>query len=223
MPPDHGLFCGSLVRMTPFLVGATTGFVLLLVGLERTTGRWRLLVKVVASTGFVAIAFASGALDTGYGKAVLAGLCLSWIGDVLLALPSRRAFLGGLVAFLLGHVAYVVGFAVRGLRWAIAAGVAVVVVAVAGAVWRWLRPHLDREMVTPVAVYVAVISAMMVMAVATGGFRLDERILVGAGLFYLSDLFVARQRFVTPGFTNRLIGLPLYYAGQVLLALSAGG
>jgi hypothetical protein len=42
----------------------------------------------------------------------------------------------------------------------------------------------------------------------------------GALLFYLSDLAVARDRFVRPGLANRLVGLPLYYAGQVLLALA---
>jgi hypothetical protein len=40
--------------------------------------------------------------------------------------------------------------------------------------------------------------------------------------FYLSDLFVARQRFVAPAFANRLYGLPLYYLGQFLLAFSVG-
>ena len=34
------------------------------------------------------------------------------------------------------------------------------------------------------------------------------------------DLFVARQRFVAEAFINRLIGLPLYYAGQLLIAWS---
>jgi hypothetical protein len=33
---------------------------------------------------------------------------------------------------------------------------------------------------------------------------------------------VARQRFVSEGFGNRLLGLPLYYAGQFLLAWSVG-
>ena len=47
-------------------------------------------------------------------------------------------------------------------------------------------------------------------------------ILAGALAFYLSDLFVARHRFVQQGFSNRLAGLPLYYAGQFCLALSAG-
>jgi uncharacterized membrane protein YhhN len=41
---------------------------------------------------------------------------------------------------------------------------------------------------------------------------------VGALLFYVSDLAVARNRFVAPGFANRAWGLPAYYAGQMLLA-----
>jgi hypothetical protein len=36
----------------------------------------------------------------------------------------------------------------------------------------------------------------------------------------VSDLFVARDRFVQPGFVNRLLGLPLYYAAQAMLAIS---
>jgi hypothetical protein len=47
-------------------------------------------------------------------------------------------------------------------------------------------------------------------------------VLCGAFSFYLSDIFVARQRFVTPSFFNRLAGLPLYYLGQFLLASTPG-
>jgi len=47
-------------------------------------------------------------------------------------------------------------------------------------------------------------------------------VFVGAVSFYLSDLFVARDRFLKSEFTNRLIGLPLYYCGQFLLAFSVG-
>lgn len=208
--------------MIPALVTATIAAVAGLVAIERLDTVWRVWVKALASTGFVAIALAAGALGTGYGIAVLTGLGLAWIGDLLLALPARRAFRGGLVAFLLGHVAYVAAFSLRGLAWlpgaAVGAGAAVVGVLV----WRWLRPHLDREMSGPVAAYVVVISLMVIGAAATAGHDLDVRIVAGAGLFYLSDLFVARQRFVAPGYANRLLGLPLYYAGQVLLALSVG-
>ena len=37
-----------------------------------------------------------------------------------------------------------------------------------------------------------------------------------------ADLFVARERFVSPAFGNRAIGLPLYYAAQILFAVSTG-
>ena len=42
----------------------------------------------------------------------------------------------------------------------------------------------------------------------------------GATAFYLSDLAVARERFVTRSFADKLWGLPLYYVAQVLIALS---
>ena len=43
-------------------------------------------------------------------------------------------------------------------------------------------------------------------------------ILGGALAFYLSDLSVARDRFIREAFVNRLWGLPLYYGAQLLLA-----
>ena len=50
----------------------------------------------------------------------------------------------------------------------------------------------------------------------------NVKILAGAIAFYLSDLFVARDRFLKNDFINRLVGLPLYYLGQFLLAFSVG-
>jgi len=50
-----------------------------------------------------------------------------------------------------------------------------------------------------------------------------ERVLLltGALMFLVSDLAVARDRFVAQGFINRLWGLPLYYAAQLVLASCA--
>jgi uncharacterized membrane protein YhhN len=44
----------------------------------------------------------------------------------------------------------------------------------------------------------------------------------GAMGFYFSDLFVARERFLKKSFVNKMIGLPLYFIGQFLLAFSVG-
>ncbi len=82
-------------------------------------------------------------------------------------------------------------------------------------------------MMVPVIVYLIVITLMLAGAWAVFGVPGLETtgrwfILIGALCFYLSDLFVARQRFVTEQYLNRLIGLPLYYVGQFLIAFSVG-
>lgn len=169
--------------------------------------------KLGASAAFVALALVLG-VEGAFEGGILAGLVLSVVGDGLLLSSRRPAFLAGLGAFLLAHVAYTIAFAgvAHPSPWA-----ALVVLAVTGSALRWLWPTLG-DMRWPVVAYCAVISAMLWLALG-----LDRPLARwGALLFYLSDLLVARDRFVRPGLVNRLVGLPLYYAGQVLLALAVG-
>lgn len=180
------------------------------------------LCKPLASTGFVGLAVAAGALAHAYGAIVAAGLALSWVGDVcLLARASRRLFLAGLGAFAGAHVAYALAFTVLAPSWtgALALAAALALLAVPGSVTlRWLAPHLPAAMRVPVRVYVALVSLMLASAAVAG--RAAPLVLAGALAFYLSDLFVARERFVRPGPLNRLLGLPLYYGAQICLAWS---
>ncbi|MFN3257778.1 MAG: lysoplasmalogenase family protein [Ilumatobacter sp.] len=209
-----GLFAGVVFT----LIGAA--FVVGLVVADARGSRLRVVAKPAASMCFLAAAVAVGALDSAYGAWVFVALVLSAIGDVALLGSATPAFLLGLGSFLLGHVAYTVGFAVRGLDvgWVFAAAALLAVPLMV--VLRWLLPHAE-SMRGPVIAYAAVISAMVAAAAGTFGFDVDARILIGALAFYVSDLAVARDRFVTPGPTNRLWGLPLYYAAQFLLAWSA--
>lgn len=189
------------------------------------TGRRRLewIVKPAAALTFIAAGAAAGAFDSAWGATLFVGLVLAAGGDVLLIPKSRRAFLGGLFSFLLGHVAYAVAFAIRGLD-ALWLGVAApVLIALAVPILRWLWPHVEAPMRGPVAAYVVVITAMVALAAGTVGARGDVWLLVGAFGFYLSDLAVARDRFVASGFVNRAWGLPLYFFSQLLLATHAGG
>jgi uncharacterized membrane protein YhhN len=71
-----------------------------------------------------------------------------------------------------------------------------------------------------VRAYIAVISVMVVAAAGTYALAGNGWIPLGAVGFYLSDLSVARDRFVKEEFLNRIWGLPLYYAAQVALAWS---
>ena len=84
-------------------------------------------------------------------------------------------------------------------------------------------PTVPKELKGPVIAYMVVITLMLAAAVQTDSAIADRRIPIGALAFYLSDLGVARDRFAAPGYINRLIGLPLYFGGQLLLAWAAGG
>jgi uncharacterized membrane protein YhhN len=169
--------------------------------------------KAAASGSFMAVAATCGPQGR-YGLLVFAALLCSAAGDLLLLAEGRRSFLAGVAAFLLAHVAYSAAFAPAAR---ISPFLAVILAAAGAAVVRWLWPRLG-DMRLPVLAYAAAISVMLLLALGVS----SPLVRWGALLFYLSDLAVARDRFVRPGLGNRLVGLPLYYAGQVLLAISTG-
>jgi uncharacterized membrane protein YhhN len=178
------------------------------------------VTKLVASTGFLLTAASAGALELDWGRWLFVGLVLSWVGDACLLGRGKATFLAGLVAFLLGHVSYCVAFFVRGFDSTVAL-TAVPLLAIAGLlVDRWLRPHVGDDMRLPVRAYIVVISTMLALAIAAWRGGASHLLLLGAVSFYLSDLSVARDRFIEEGFFNRLWGLPAYYLGQLCLALS---
>jgi uncharacterized membrane protein YhhN len=192
--------------------------------------RARLVAKPLASAAFVAVPLAGGALSGGASAGdpatwIVVGLVLGAIGDVLLLFEAL--FLAGLVVFLLGHVAYVVGFAlvVPIAGWPrLAMWPSMAAVAAGGTALAWLWPHLG-SMRVPVIAYVAVIVVMVVGAAAVsthgpGSVAPAALVLAGAAMFFASDLSVARDRFVAPGFVNRAWGLPVYYAAQLALGWS---
>ena len=180
----------------------------------------RAVLKVVASVGFLCTAVAAGALQTRYGLMILTGLALSWFGDVFLLSRARGLFLAGLVSFLLAHVAYVTAFAVHGLDLYACLAALVVVLVVGGMILTWIFPSVPSGMGAPVVAYIVVISAMVMLAAGAVGAGGHFTMLIGGAAFYVSDLFVARDRFVAPGFWNALCGLPIYYGAQLLLAYS---
>jgi uncharacterized membrane protein YhhN len=185
-----------------------------------------LAFKTPLSLLFVLTALLQPRVMPRYFLYVLTGLILGLVGDVCLAIPGQAFFKAGLAAFLLGHVSYIAAFAYLARRSDWVNPGYVPIIAVSAYIFHWLLPHLGK-MVVPVTLYVVVISVMV--AAAFAAFRNPEVrrigawfILVGAVIFFVSDIFVAYQRFVMQSFTNRLVGLPLYYGAQFLLAFSVG-
>jgi uncharacterized membrane protein YhhN len=156
---------------------------------------------------------------------IVIGLLFCLGGDVALMFQVNiKAFRIGLVLFLLGHVAYSTVFTLFGIFsiWDIAV-VGVLLILGLG-FFRLLSPNLG-SMKIPVILYMVIISIMLNRAFAafmnpslakTQG----TLIVLGALLFYISDIILAANRFWKPWRYHR-ISLAFYYAGQLLLALSA--
>lgn len=209
------------------LIVVAAGLLACLVWAESTGNNWLSLgFKAPLSILFLITALLQPRVMPMYFKFVLVGLILGLVGDVCLALPGLTAFRVGLVAFLAGHILYILAFAILTRRADWINPVNILIIAASGYIYWWLLPHLGK-MLVPVTFYIVVISVMV--AGAWAAFRNSEVrrmgawfILVGAVLFYVSDIFVAHQRFVMEHFYNRLFGLPLYYTAQFLLAFSVG-
>ena len=186
-----------------------------------------LLTKPLLSALFIATALLQPHSADPYFYLILAGLVLCFAGDIcLIFFFNRKVFTAGLAFFLTGHILYVLAFFITA-GFTTGAWLSLAVMSVISFfVFTRLRPHLG-SMVGPVIAYITIISVMVVAAsslTARQDFSLQARTLVMAGsiLFYVSDLFVARHRFVAKKIVNRYAGLPMYYAAQFMLAFSVG-
>ena len=92
-----------------------------------------------------------------YARTVFVGLLLSLAGDVLLIPPGL--FIGGLVAFLAAHVAYLFAFT-REARFAAHLRPFVAVAAIALAILAVLWPRLPAGLGIPVLAYVTMLGAI---------------------------------------------------------------
>ena len=199
----------------------------LLVSEKKENLKGVLATKPLLSGLFIVMALIQPHPLASYYHLVLAGLVLSFVGDICLAFFfNRKVFTLGLVFFLAGHVFYTVAFFTTA---GITAGTWISLVAVlivSSVIFIRLRPHLG-SMMGPVIAYILIISLMVIGAASMAAhfrFDLTGRLLVLAGsiIFYCSDVFVARHRFVEKNIINRYAGLPMYYTAQFMLAFSVG-
>jgi uncharacterized membrane protein YhhN len=157
------------------------------------------------------------------------GLVFSLVGDVLLMIPNGP-FLGGLVAFLLALISYIIGFNTTPPPFSLFAMLMAVAVGLAA---RRIYTRLDQALLQkgqarmrlPVLIYAMAMSLMLLSAFLTG---LKEEwgaipallASLGALLFFTSDTMLAWDRFVEP-LTHRDLKVKVtYHLGQ--FALIAG-
>ncbi|MBN9038769.1 MAG: lysoplasmalogenase [Rhizobiales bacterium] len=183
---------------------------------------WRRSVAKTAAVGLLAVL---SAVERG-PLLLTAALALGAVGDAALAQRGERAFLAGLAAFLLAHLAYVALFATRWQGWDIvtrepwrmALGLALLAVCAFMAVR--LRPAVGDALRLPVAAYTAAILAMGLAALLVPGWG----IAAGAALFVASDALLATRKFLLApeAAAGPRLGWAVwasYYLAQALIAL----
>lgn len=158
----------------------------------------------------------------------IAALALGLLGDVALLFTNDRrpgrtdddadpAFLAGLAAFLLGHVAYLVAFLlVHQHTVRLLAGVLVVAGVsglTLGPVLRGARRQGGTGFAAVVAAYALVLAAMTALGVGTACIP----IAIGSVLFLASDTLLARDRFVARTAHGPLAVIVTYHLAQGLI------
>ncbi len=206
------------------IIGALSLLVGLLIFVKKESARGILLTKPSLSALFVIVALTGPSANPTYFNFVLAGLLFCVAGDVLLIFPAKELFLAGLASFLAGHVLYSIAFFTMASPGTLTLIITALCLLINGAIFVWLRTHLAR-MLIPVIAYMAAITVMVIGATSLASneqlsFTGRALVFCGAILFYFSDIFVARHRFVKKQYFNRLFGLPIYYAGQFMIAYS---
>lgn len=202
-----------------FLLLSLTGVAAVLdwmaVGTDRRQAEY--VLKPLTMVGLILVALALDSPHDGARVAVVAALVLSMLGDVFLMLP-RDLFVAGLASFLAAHVAYVVAIVIVGTGGGgLLAGLVLVAIGVALIGTRILAGARrdDPALVAPVALYLAVISVMVVTASGTGRFLA----VAGALLFYASDAVLGWTKFVGDFGRSRVVVMVTYHLGQALLVL----
>lgn len=171
------------------------------------------LMLIIASTGFVV----AGLLNlirtkTRYGFMIFLGLIFCWLGDYI------NGFKVTVIAFLLAHLCFISAFFIKGIKISKSLKSTPAVLLSSSAIAYWILPYVPESEFIFVISYIIIISAMLILSF---GAKPTQLILIlGAILFYISDIFVARWRFVDQSSINSFFCYPIYYTSCILFALS---
>ncbi|WP_436793138.1 lysoplasmalogenase [Actinospongicola halichondriae] len=204
---------GALVAAT-LVVAAIDWF-----AVARDEQRLEYLMKPLTMVVLIGAALALEDVDGTARTWFVVALVFSLAGDVFLMLP-KDLFVPGLASFLVGHLAYIVGLrSFDTSTGGLLIGLLVVVLAIPVLglrIAKAVHSSDEPELLAPVIAYMAVISAMVVSASATG----NPVAIAGAVSFYASDALIAWTRFIADHRWGRPAVMITYHLAQVGLVLS---
>ena len=156
------------------------------------------------------------------------GLIFSLAGDIFLMLPKEQ-FIAGLVAFLIAHVMYIIGFNPNLPPFtSLGLFLVVFVAAIGKELYINIAAGLEKQgksaLQKPVLAYTAVIAVMVISALFTffrAGWSTGAAFTVslGAALFMLSDAILAWNKFVEPIENGRVMNMAAYHLGQIIIMI----
>ncbi len=180
---------------TSFLVIALAASLLDWFAVARKSERIEYLAKPLATAAFLATAASLDVAHEASRTWHLVALAFCILGDVFLMLP-RDSFVPGLGSFAVAQVLFTVSFLSAGSESnRLLIGLLIAIPMTAGLARRYvgaLRRAERGDLVAPVIVYMIVISAMAVAAIAGG----SAVAVAGAVVFMVSDSLIAETRFV---------------------------
>lgn len=155
----------------------------------------------------------------------LVGLLLGLTGDILLLFYTDTWFILGLSSFLLGHIAYIIGFFSFGVTELIWSATLLLLPVIGVIVWilRELLPHTEKEMKVAVISYGIVIGTMLystlcLMLKPPWDTTATILAIIGASLFVTSDMLLAKWKFL--GTNSEFWPMVTYHLAQISIAAS---
>ena len=186
------------------------------------------VLKGLASLCFVILGMKLSP-GTSAAKMITAGLLLGCIADVLLNLryvfqeKGQLVFLLGILVFLSGHIAYLLGIMRMTGNFIICIVLAVILTAL---LMKWIFARIEAKKAFKIfgIFYIGVIVLMNCVAIANliaDPCAFTAVYALGAILFLISDIVLILNTFGSETkFSLRITNLSLYYVGQILIALS---
>lgn len=204
---------------------AAIAYQLAFAGRPEGSHSWTGTAVKTLSVALLALAGMAGMAGQAPGL-IVAGLALGSAGDFALSRPGTRAFLAGMAAFALGHLAYVVAFAGRSLELGglafgpgrVALLGLLVVLLISTEFWLAPRTGALRWPVRGYALIIGAMAAAVILLPENGG---DRVLQAGAALFLLSDTLLAIRLFIARGEPAKYrLGHAVwatYWLGQMLI------
>jgi uncharacterized membrane protein YhhN len=152
---------------------------------------------------------------------ILAAIIFCLLGDVILMFEGY--FIQGLLAFLVGHIFYILAFRNEAVKLFSQKELLMptVVIAVYGAILLYIvLPSVGSALKIPIIVYALTIMTMTFMALHRfGNVTADsfKYVTLGATLFVISDSLLAINKFVTPFPLAGILIMATYGIGQYLI------